>query len=54
MDVRRDLTFGGIEVYARPRVELLHYVQKRAHIFNRVGEKSAVVGVPLADQIEAA
>ena len=54
MDVSRDLTFGGIEVYAIPRVELLDYVQKRNHIINRVGEESAVIGVPLTSQFAAA
>ena len=41
-------------MYARPRAELLDYVQKRNHIFHRVGEKSAVIGVPFAGQFEAA
>ena len=54
MDVSRDLTFGGIEVYARPCAELLDYVQKRDYIFNRFGQKSAIIGVPLAGQFEAA
>ena len=54
MDVSRDLTFGGIEMYARPRDELLDYVQKKNHIFNRIGQKCAVIGVPLAGQVEAA
>jgi hypothetical protein len=48
VDVSRDLTFDGIEMYARPRAKLLDYVQKRNHIFNRVGQKSDVIGVQLA------
>ena len=54
MDVSRDLTFGGIELYARSRAELLDYVQKRNHIFNRIGQKGAVICVPLDGQVEAA
>jgi hypothetical protein len=54
VDVSRDHIFGGIEMYARPRAELLDYVEKRNHIFNRIGQKGAVIGVPLAGQVEAA
>ena len=53
VDVSLDFTFGGIEVYACPYVELLNYFQERDHIFNRVGEEGAVVGVLLAGKFKA-
>jgi len=52
VDVRRDLTFGDIQVYVRPRAELLDYVQKGYHILYGVCDECALFCLQFAGHFE--
>ena len=52
VDVRRNLTFGDIRVYAIPRADLLDYFHKGYHILYGIDDECAVVRVPFASQFE--
>ena len=53
MNVSGDLTFGDIEMYARPRAKLSDYVRKGWHILYGVCDKCAIVGILFTGQYEA-
>ena len=53
MDVGCNLSLVGIEMNAKPRVELLQKVEEGDHIFYIVSNECFIVGVPLACKLNA-
>ena len=54
MEVCRELAFSYVEADTGPVAELFNYVEQDYHVINGIGDQSAIIGIPLSRESEAA